>query len=61
MQEKNIYRTDKYREANILITAKVENELPQKMKMASMLSLSEVACRNDFLSPAEQYQWNLRT
>ena len=51
----------KYREANILTTAKVANEMPQKMKMASMLSLSDVSCRNDFLSLAEHFQWNLRT
>ena len=35
--------------------------MPQKLKMVSMLSLSDVSCRNDFLSLAEHFQWNLRT
>ena len=59
--KKNTCRFEEFREVNILTTAKVANEMPQKKKMASMLSLSEVSCRNDFLSPAEHYQWNLRT
>ena len=59
--KKKIYRSNKYREANILTTAKFANEMPQKLKMSSMLALSEVSCRNDFLSPAEHHLWNLRT
>ena len=36
MQEKNDCRSNKYREANILITAKVENQIPQKLQTKSL-------------------------